>query len=566
VQSMLGAGISLNKAAGLRPVLERSGFSLTDRSHLASVIPKILLLEKQRIEQEIFDQYITFIFDGTTRLGEAVNIIYRYCPSDFSGVKLRLVDFTTLLKHMDGTELGQHLNEVLSSVVKVPFKCLVGASRDSCATNGAGLRLIKPLLPALFDFMCYSHMLHGTGTRFHIAALDDFLTPLLSIQSMAVVKSMYHETTRATLKGYSPIRWWSRWEVMNCLGAAFGKPLDGFIAALQTSGIAEDSTRKMQAVLGDAARRDAFEVELALVKDLEVFMTTTYNIEGDGLVILLVYDMIEKVRTLGRSLHTQVSLPNTAAVLRRRVKLSEGVRIRQYWSEVDAPGRAGWYRGAVSKKKPGHGQLCAVKYDNGEEIWITKAEEQTFRSHILAHELPEWQTCVDKIMPAFSYLDDRLTNNCDASYHMKQEHDCTKLCRAFDPLFASTYFDDVATLDEFEIVPAFKVHKLLDKMQTELPAYIAAAKSFSSNYPHGLDRRNISVYSQQVLKFWAENSISIPAWAVAARIVFSYSPNSAPCERVFSLLQAFFGKDRNTALADEISAALMLAYNERGRI
>ena len=41
------------------------------------------------------------------------------------------------------------------------------------------------------------------------------------------------------------------------------------------------------------------------------------------------------------------------------------------------------------------------------------------------------------------------------------------------------------------------------------------------------------------------------------------TPNSAACERVFSLLKQMFGDAQMSALADYIRAALMLKYNER---
>ena len=54
------------------------------------------------------------------------------------------------------------------------------------------------------------------------------------------------------------------------------------------------------------------------------------------------------------------------------------------------------------------------------------------------------------------------------------------------------------------------------------------------------------------LSFWAEHHSKFPAWATAAQIVFAVSPNSASCERVFSLLALFFGKQRDASLADRI--------------
>ena len=48
---------------------------------------------------------------------------------------------------------------------------------------------------------------------------------------------------------------------------------------------------------------------------------------------------------------------------------------------------------------------------------------------------------------------------------------------------------------------------------------------------------------------------AFPQWALAARIVFAISPNSASCERVFSLLKLMFGEQQISTLADAIRAA-----------
>ena len=59
------------------------------------------------------------------------------------------------------------------------------------------------------------------------------------------------------------------------------------------------------------------------------------------------------------------------------------------------------------------------------------------------------------------------------------------------------------------------------------------------------------------------NSSTFPAWALAARIAFAISPNSASCERVFALLKNLFGEQQMLALADYVQASLMLNYNGR---
>ena len=69
--------------------------------------------------------------------------------------------------------------------------------------------------------------------------------------------------------------------------------------------------------------------------------------------------------------------------------------------------------------------------------------------------------------------------------------------------------------------------------------------------------------TQSCLEWWRTNSSTFPAWALAARIVFAISPNSASCERVFALLKNLFGEQQMLALADYVQAALMLNYNGR---
>ena len=56
---------------------------------------------------------------------------------------------------------------------------------------------------------------------------------------------------------------------------------------------------------------------------------------------------------------------------------------------------------------------------------------------------------------------------------------------------------------------------------------------------------------------------NLPGWARAAKIVFTFLPNSAMSERVFALVKTMFGDEQITTLADCIQAALMLRDNGR---
>ena len=99
---------------------------------------------------------------------------------------------------------------------------------------------------------------------------------------------------------------------------------------------------------------------------------------------------------------------------------------------------------------------------------------------------------------------------------------------------------------------------LLVTLKQQMPQYLAAA----ANAPT-LDISDIESYTEKMLDWWRANGNSFPAWALGARVVFAFSPNSASCERVFSLLKVMFGEQQMSALADYIKAALMLRYNQR---
>ena len=95
-------------------------------------------------------------------------------------------------------------------------------------------------------------------------------------------------------------------------------------------------------------------------------------------------------------------------------------------------------------------------------------------------------------------------------------------------------------------------------MKGELHAYLAAAARAPV-----FDKANVERYTEGLLTWWRTNGSSFPGWAMAARIAFAFSPNSASCERAFALLESMYGDDQMSSLADQLRAALMLAYNKR---
>ena len=67
-----------------------------------------------------------------------------------------------------------------------------------------------------------------------------------------------------------------------------------------------------------------------------------------------------------------------------------------------------------------------------------------------------------------------------------------------------------------------------------------------------------------MLLWWRNHSAELPAWSKAARIIFALTPNSASCERAFSLLKNMFSDEHRRSVASclggMLQGSLMLRY------
>ena len=75
VKQFLKSGIPMSKIDNVRSLLEEGSHRLTYSSHLSEYTPLIHSEEKKRIKYEIKDHDVSVIFDGSTCLGEALEIV-----------------------------------------------------------------------------------------------------------------------------------------------------------------------------------------------------------------------------------------------------------------------------------------------------------------------------------------------------------------------------------------------------------------------------------------------------------------------------------------------------------
>lgn len=329
---------------------------------------------------------MSVIFDGTTRVGEVLAVVVRYCTKDFS-IEQRCIALTTAAKHMSGSELGGMLIRLLvKRIGPSALDVTIAGSRDSCATNGAAMRSLKlGALPSLVDIMCFSHTLHNCAKHMDLQGLEKWLSPWFQLIAHAqAARTQWKAQVGQTPKLFSKVRWWSRMECAMQL-ASFFNELDTYVQKLVAQGIAEASTAALAAILQDQGDRRALQIDLAVVLDASIFFEKTYRLEGDRLELFFVHEDIEAIREKGRLCGEKMaSLPNVSALLRQHVQLKVGSPVLDWFG---APYNA-YFKGKISRLPTAAQSTYDVTF---EDRTIVEYGEQEVVNALDIRGLQEWK-------------------------------------------------------------------------------------------------------------------------------------------------------------------------------
>ena len=162
------------------------------------------------------------VFDGTTRLGEALAVIVRFIDDGWEIVQ-RLVRVQLLVKSTTGNEIARELFNVLSVEYDIGVKQLLAAMHDRASANTVAMTTMKVIFSNIFDVQCYSHTLDHAGQKFKTPILDDFIRLWVSLFSRSPrMRFKWKELKGKSMASFSETRWWSRWEVCNQVLYQFG--------------------------------------------------------------------------------------------------------------------------------------------------------------------------------------------------------------------------------------------------------------------------------------------------------------------------------------------------------
>ena len=312
MKTFLKAGVPLQKLDDFRELLEEGGYRLTSVPNMRQLIPFVRKEEEEIIKGELAGHNISVIFDGTTRLGEALAIVVRFVTADWE-VKQRLVRLQLLAKSLKGEELAREIIMVLAQHYNVQNNSLCASMRDGASVNGAAMRTVKIVFPKVVDVRCFSHAIDGVGSHFNIPTVKRFLQLWNSLFTHSpTTRLAWKERTGISKKSYSPTRWWSWWEVAQQVMLQFAEILPFVQDRLQTA--ANKATlRHVEEMFEDGQMKLSLQLELAAVVDAgKPLVESTYILEGDG---TLAWQCYEQLMVIQNSIQV-ANLPNLVALSR----------------------------------------------------------------------------------------------------------------------------------------------------------------------------------------------------------------------------------------------------------
>ncbi|KAK3247415.1 hypothetical protein CYMTET_43083 [Cymbomonas tetramitiformis] len=277
---------------------------------------------------------------------------------------------------------------------------VTGWGRDSCKVNGSATGRLQVIFPGSEDLLCICHTLNNSGEHSFFPEKRDFMTSwLLLVTDNSAAGTLWKELTGTTLVSFSNTRWWSKQEVANSIAINFGL-LPRFLEQLSARGIGDATTKKMIAL----HRNDPLKLQVGFAAGLDglmLMLSTTYELEGDRLEILLAFRRIEALRAYGRQLVSDSEnrglLPNVDALIRRSLEPAVGLVIKKEFA-----GHGVFVGKIISIDKEDAGKWWyLIEYEDGDQETMDLEE---LRPHLSVHGHTLRDEAIQGLSFAFTYL------------------------------------------------------------------------------------------------------------------------------------------------------------------
>lgn len=608
-------GIPIHRVDVLREYLEdTSGNSLCRSREIRANYMDWL----EKIEKELQDRdlpkgtKVSMIFDATPRLGDCFNIIVRYIRVHHGKVKIyqSLIRLSFLKNSMSAEDICSEIEKALTER-NISYSDVVGICVDGCSTNLSAHKEIndKNNVNWLL-FLCMAHMTNNAGDKTSFVTLELFWKLIMKVfPSSEKAKDIFREMFESRMKNYSDIRWYCKYEILSDLC-----PLWKFLPNLFTKLIEEkicvgNAGKLLEMVLCPRTSR-LLAIELAAyVYGLEAFVKFTHKSEGDGELCFKVGCQVEdlfdmypdrglcRMPSVDRLVEESVKFifenpeyqrPDThrhqaqflpeihRAVPRPRTNQTSGLNAVQNQNESNQQFLTRQAREVQEQARQ------TEEYESRLEQSLTT--EASRQAEYLPQTTDEWKTHIERgLKPSIDYFFSRLEEGGDRFQQLEI------FCAAslWDPLYVTTVTREKANvlLEKLRVVSSID-DATIEDLKYSFQFYKKSCENVDEEDVISIAQWHYDYHAKKLPKLALESKshgccqfcekdvdlrgnltcdciLKQKKWWEVCQILVLLLPSSCPSERVFSLLENYFGTKQYRTYADVIRMTLMTKYNNR---
>lgn len=300
VRLLAGAKIPLAQTAELRSWIEgvQPLVSLTDRSHLASLIPGLLAKERDSLIKKMPEKCdVAIIFDGCSKNLKCEGFVILFVDKDAT-MQFQLFSLNFVESCMDAQKLGSLIFHILVEEMRLERLNVLAFIHDNAPVNSSAFRNISSVFTKATDIGCLSHACNNAGEKINAPTLVAFVSTLNNMFSHSdFARNKWVESSSGTrIPLYNNTRWWAMYEFMHRLMLEFAS-VPSFLQLMDEGGNCSASITALRSIYDNPATNALLQVELAAVVELlDPLVRLTYRLEGDGPLALVAADLIADVQ------------------------------------------------------------------------------------------------------------------------------------------------------------------------------------------------------------------------------------------------------------------------------
>ena len=301
--TFLTNGTALNKMGRFRSHFEEtSGFTLTVSTHMRTYLPPLLRKEIDDILNDIRDQNLMVIFDGTTRVDEVFAIVFRYVTVGMQ-IEERLVE-------MGKYQHSFNHEELITAVVKILTKydvdlgaaergriirngAVIGFQRDRCSVNAKAVTILTKNCMGSKDMECMSHTLTHVGEHLGVPLLLKTKQDVCALAKESYsLRSHWYKVTGKHFVHPGNTRWWAYYDLYEEIRSLWTCFITFVMTAVADGNVGESGSRirRLSTTVNDPVSRTFLKLELdVVVISMKPFVETTYILEGKGPCAIVAY-------------------------------------------------------------------------------------------------------------------------------------------------------------------------------------------------------------------------------------------------------------------------------------